>query len=456
MKAWLIHTAHDLGTDGPDYVYGYGEVDAVSAIELVKTPSNYTIDSISQGGTDTHTYQVPSGASELKVTLAWDDYTAAPFVKPALVNNLNLEVVSPGGGVYYPFSLNPANPHLAATTSGANSRDNQEQVIVTNPTPGTWTIRVRGTSVPESPQSYALAYSHQVSLPVCSQAISNGNFAGTGGWVFSGASRVYFDGSWRLRLGGSPSTNHAAYQTVSIPADIDLGANLSFAWYMATDEGSSGHGWDDFYMEVRDTSDSPLAVYELRNDGWPQNIWLSGDNIDLTPFVGQTVRVAFYATNDEALPTTFYVDDVDLQLCTNMVPDLSIVKQIVGDNDFAPGDPIEFSLSISNNGNAIANDVVVSDILSSDILAPAYQVSTSLAATTERGGAPFVWDLPDLSPGASGDITINGTINPALPTDFTFTNLATISTSSPETTVSNNSSRTVVNPQTVFLPVVYK
>jgi uncharacterized repeat protein (TIGR01451 family) len=390
------------------------------------------------------------------VTLAWDDYAAAPFAANALVNNLNLQIVSPGGSVYYPFSLSPSNPHLPATASGPNSRDNQEQGVVSNPMPGTWTIRVRGTSVPEAPQSYALVYSHEVSLSDCSQAISNGGFGDTEDWVLGGASRVFFDGSWRLRLGGNPSTSHSAYQTVSIPADIELGANLSFDWHMITDEGSSGHGWDDFFMEVRDTNNKPLAVYELRNDGWPQDIWLNGDNIDLSPFAGQTVRIAFHAQNDGALPTTFYVDDVELWLCRNMVPDLDIVKQIVGVNDFAPGDPIEFSLSIRNNGTAVANNVVVSDILSSDILTPAYQVSASLAGTTERGGAPFVWDLPDLPPGASGEITISGTINPALPPDFTFPNVATINTSSPETEVDNNTSRVAVNQQTIYLTTVYK
>jgi hypothetical protein len=456
MKAWLVHTARDLGNDGPDYIYGYGEVDAVSAIDLVRSPANYTTDSVSQNGTDTFTYQVPSGATEFKVTLAWDDYAAAPFAANAVVNNLNLEVVSPGGAVYFPFSLNPATPHAPATAIGPNPRDNQEQVIVSNPVAGTWTVRVRGTSVPQGPQRYALAYSHQVGSPACSQAISNGSFAGTGSWVLSGASRVFFDGSWRLRLGGSPSTSHSAYQTVSVPADIDLSANLSFVWYMTSEEGISGHGWDYFYVEVRDTSNKPLAVHELRSDGWPQSAWLNGDNIDLTPFAGQTVRVAFYATNNSSLPTAFYVDNVELWLCKDVAPDLSIVKQAVEGGDYAPGDPITFALLINNYGNAAANDVVVSDVLSGDILSPTWGASASLAGTTQRAGAPFVWDLPDLAPGASGVITIRGTINPALPANFSISNLATVTTSSPEIVVSNNSSRVVINQKKIYLPVVKK
>jgi hypothetical protein len=327
MKAWLVHTARDLGNDGPDYIYGYGEVDAVATIDLVKNTANYTTDSVSQDQTDTYTYQVPTGASQFKVTLAWDDYAAPAFILNALVNNLNLEVVAPNGTTtYYPFSLDPLNPQNLATATGPNTRDNQEQVVVQNPTPGTWTIRVHGTSVPQSPQSYALAASHQVSVPSCSQAITNGDFeSGTTGWTLSGASLVSspgappFGGSQSLRLGGSVDSEHTAYQTISIPADIDLSANLSFAWYMTTDEGTFGYGWDRFFTVVLDTSDNPLAVYELRNDGWLQNTWLIGDNIDLTPFAGQTIHVTFYADNDEVASTTFYVDDVELQLCQNNV-----------------------------------------------------------------------------------------------------------------------------------------
>jgi uncharacterized repeat protein (TIGR01451 family) len=463
MKAWLIHTARDLGNDGPDYIYGYGEVDAVAAIDLIKSPSNYTTDSVSQGSTDAYAYEVPDGASEFKVTLAWDDYAAAAFAANALVNNLNLTVVAPGGSTYYPFSLDPSNPQEPATANGHNTRDNQEQVVVQNPTPGTWTIRVRGASVPQGPQSYALASSHEMGLGACTQAIVNGDFeSGTTGWTLSGATRVSspgappFGGSMSLRLGGSTSSDHNAYQTVSIPADIDLSANLSFAWYMTTNEGGTwGHGYDDFFMEVRNTSNVPLAVYELRNDGWLESTWLTGDNIDLTPFAGQTVRVAFYADNDSALSTTFYVDEVELWLCKN-VPDLSIVKEVPGGPEFSPGDPISFTLSITNLGAVTATGVVVSDTLSSDILSPSWGVSPSLAGTTERGGAPFVWDLPNLGPGASGTITIYGTLDAALPPEFTIVNVATISASESEASTSNNSSQVVVGLKYSYLPVILK
>ncbi len=224
---------------------------------------------------------------------------------------------------------------------------------------------------------------------------------------------------------------------------------------MTTTEEAWGYGWDYFYVEVRDAGNNPLAVYDLRNDGWPQGIWLKGDNIDLTPFAGQTVRVAFRAANDGSLPTTFYVDDVELWLCKNS-PDLSIVKQVIGGDVFSPGDPIRFTLSIGNRGAVIAEDVVVSDLLSGDILAPTWDVSASLVGTVPRSGDPFVWDLPDLAPGASGVITIYGTIDPALPPEFAISNLATISTSQLEAEDNNNSSQVGISFKKIYLPVVFK
>jgi hypothetical protein len=39
------------------------------------------------------------------------------------------------------------------------------------------------------------------------------------------------------------------------------------------------------------------------------------ENVDLTPWAGQTVRLAFRAVNDTTLPTTFWVDDVGVETC---------------------------------------------------------------------------------------------------------------------------------------------
>jgi hypothetical protein len=36
VKAWLIHGARDQGEDGPDFIYGYGSVDAQKSIDILR------------------------------------------------------------------------------------------------------------------------------------------------------------------------------------------------------------------------------------------------------------------------------------------------------------------------------------------------------------------------------------------------------------------------------------
>ena len=71
-----------------------GAVRITDAIDFMRT-GQFLENEIRQGESYVFTVNVPSGASSLKVTLAWDDAPATPNVNPALVNNLDLVVTSP-------------------------------------------------------------------------------------------------------------------------------------------------------------------------------------------------------------------------------------------------------------------------------------------------------------------------------------------------------------------------
>lgn len=153
LKALLLHTADDLGTPGPDFSYGWGLVDAVGAADVIlrhfESPGAQTLTVDVLAGADARREVVVrrDGPGPLRATLVWTD-PAGPAVDgldapaPVLVHDLDLRIVGPGGTVYRPFVLDPADPALAATT-GDNDRDNVEQVLVPpDAPPGDYRIEV--------------------------------------------------------------------------------------------------------------------------------------------------------------------------------------------------------------------------------------------------------------------------------------------------------------------------
>ncbi len=336
VKTWLIHTAKDLGRPGPDYMYGYGQVDALAMIDLVANPANYLTDNLAQGQTDEFPYEVPANTSQLKVSLAWDDPAAQPFAVPSLVNNLNLELVSPpasGGVTYHPYSLDPGNPDRPATATGPNTVDNQEQVVINNPAPGQWKIRVVGAGVPSGTQPYALAFSHKATIPgeSCTSVIQNGSFESGGAetassWTISQGRVIdagpYANGTRVLELGGTDGITETAYQVITLPFST-TSAILSFDRAVTY---SHTYLEDSLYAEVRKNSDNVLkGVHDIYSSGWLTATWHTTENIDLSRYRGQTIRLAFRAVGIDSYtdvlpapdPTTFFIDNVNLTVCTD-------------------------------------------------------------------------------------------------------------------------------------------
>ena len=163
LKALLAHNAKDKGTPGPDYQFGYGMVKGQETIDFMRT-GNFDEDQVSQGGVVIYESIVTASDTELKVTLAWDDVPGTPNVDPALVNDLDLVVISPSSAQTFPWTLNPADPSARARQNQANTVDNIEQVVVEAPEAGTWTIEVHGTTVPEGPQTFSICVSPGILL----------------------------------------------------------------------------------------------------------------------------------------------------------------------------------------------------------------------------------------------------------------------------------------------------
>jgi len=160
VKALLIQKALDLGNIGPDYSNGFGKIRVKQTVDLMRKDAGSNVliveDSVTnQGEIDDFTINVPSGQSELKVTLVWDDFKGDPAASKALVNDLDLNLISPSGVTHFPYILDPNNPANPATT-GVDTLNNYEQIVVSNPESGNWALKVKGTIVPNPDQNYSL------------------------------------------------------------------------------------------------------------------------------------------------------------------------------------------------------------------------------------------------------------------------------------------------------------
>ncbi|MCA9753996.1 MAG: S8 family serine peptidase [Gemmatimonadetes bacterium] len=97
---------------------------------------------------------VEGSGEPLAVTLAFMDVPAAVGASVASVNDLDLEVEGPDG--LFRGNVFDAVAGQSITGGGRDPKNNIERVVLPSPSPGTWTVRVRGTSVPEGPQGFAV------------------------------------------------------------------------------------------------------------------------------------------------------------------------------------------------------------------------------------------------------------------------------------------------------------
>jgi hypothetical protein len=160
LKACLLNGARDIGRPGPDYETGWGLAHAGNALEMIQM-QHYVSASVVHAGQRNHSVQVPGGVKSLKVMLYWHDEEGSPLAGQALVNDLDLRVINPTGGVNLPLVLD-SSPSIASLTSpaapGFDRINNVEQVVINNPQAGNYTFQVMGHQVPIGPQEYYVVY----------------------------------------------------------------------------------------------------------------------------------------------------------------------------------------------------------------------------------------------------------------------------------------------------------
>jgi hypothetical protein len=182
IKAMMMADAYqypDFENQGDRHEQGWGSAD-IENTYLLGASGHYIRDwdeAVSSGTSHTYYVSANGGGTPLKISLTWTE-PAAPSstgTGRALINNLDLTVISPGGASYYGnnglndsawsssgtgenFWAFPAAPSIDDHRDGYN---NVENVFIQSPLPGMWTIVVSGRigEVPDGPMPFSLVAS---------------------------------------------------------------------------------------------------------------------------------------------------------------------------------------------------------------------------------------------------------------------------------------------------------
>jgi uncharacterized repeat protein (TIGR01451 family) len=155
---------------------------------------------------------------------------------------------------------------------------------------------------------------------------------------------------------------------------------------------------------------------------------------------------AVFPSGSTIITNTAVIDDTPSNPVTTTVgasPTLTIIKAV--DKDAAaPGDQLVYTLSYANNGNADANDVVITDPLPDKTTFVSVDSTPPIACTAPDPGATGTVScaIPTLAAGATGTVTITVGLDAVFPSGTTeITNVAVINdTPSPPVTTTVDAS----------------
>lgn len=226
VKAALINSATDMDdaveTDPvPNNDEGWGRVNLAA---LIAAPRDYDFLDQAVLLTNNAVYEqrilIRNASEPLKITLAYTDVPGNPAAVIALVNDLDLEVISPTGQIYHGnrFDFGESIPDSA----GADPINNVEAVHLYAPAPGEYLIRVRGSRIVEDARRDTPALDQDFALVV------SGGF-GTPGVGIVTFNRDVYTAPDQIRLSlvdyhlaGQPSANVLLRSTLE-----PLGENLT-------------------------------------------------------------------------------------------------------------------------------------------------------------------------------------------------------------------------------------
>ncbi len=118
----------EIGNVRPTSAAGWGRVNLENSLFPTSPRVMQYADEkagLTTGGSKTFSYDVTSSAQPLRVSLAWTDYPGSAAAGGGLVDDLDLQVVAPGGTTYYPNNANSRAPvQQLSYNNGFGTADN--------------------------------------------------------------------------------------------------------------------------------------------------------------------------------------------------------------------------------------------------------------------------------------------------------------------------------------------
>lgn len=236
-------------------------------------------------------------------------YDVSAYADQSIV--LYFGVKNDGSGGITAMYVDDVSLMLSASPSSAGNRC---QPMASTPTPEPVTPTPTPTATPMP--THTPTPTPTPSGPPCQQLIQNPDFnQDYTGWTqnlyltarYRDETGQEHEGAW---FGGAEFVDHYLYQDVTIPAGSPA-ARLSFLWAFDPDE-NIGPG-ESLTITLRATDDTPLAHLLTIDQSSTPRRWLA-TSMDLTPYIGQTIRFHAQATT-HASTTAWYLDQILLYNC---------------------------------------------------------------------------------------------------------------------------------------------
>lgn len=163
-KAFLINSADDNGTLGPDHKTGYGSLNAYEAL-LQLQDEHFIQDKIKSSDVQKYKIAVPENAVNFKASLVWIDPPANPNDEIALINDLNIQVLQGNNHIHLPWVLSTESNIESLeepATKGKDHLNNIEQVHIAKVESDTIEIVVSTENPLDSLQTFSIVYDWEI------------------------------------------------------------------------------------------------------------------------------------------------------------------------------------------------------------------------------------------------------------------------------------------------------